>query len=79
METVVQGIGCFSNRSPVFAVSSVKSSSSLFGAAASVSCNGGAVTESTQESVGDNVVLSRDVSYVDHELWYEVQVTELPW
>jgi hypothetical protein len=40
----------------------------------------GAVTDSTRgrEGVGDNVVLSRFVSYVGSELGYEIEVVELP-
>jgi hypothetical protein len=31
-----------------------------------------------RESIGDNVILSRDVSYVGSELCYEVKMIELP-
>jgi hypothetical protein len=34
--------------------------------------------DSTRESVGDNVVLSRNVLYVGGELGDEIQVIELP-
>jgi hypothetical protein len=75
MEMVVPGICCLLSRKAVSDVRSVQSSSSL-------SCaewDGGAVTESTLESVGDNNVLSGDVAYISGKLGDEIEVIELPW
>jgi hypothetical protein len=41
--------------------------------------DGGAVTDSTREGVGNNVVLSRNVFDVCRELGNKVKVVELPW
>jgi hypothetical protein len=61
----------------MFGARSVRCSSSLPCDKASTSWDGGTVTDSTRESVGDNVGLSRYMSYVGHELGYEIEVVEL--
>lgn len=40
-------------------------------------CAVGSVTDSTQESIGDNIVLSRDVLYIGCELGYKVEIIKL--
>jgi hypothetical protein len=45
---------------------------------ATASKDGGAVTDSTRERVGDNVLLSRNVLYVGRKLSNEIEVVELP-
>jgi hypothetical protein len=64
----------------VYDARSARSSSSLSCDAASAPWNGSAVTDSrrARESVGDNVVLSRYMSYVGGELGCEIGVDELP-
>jgi hypothetical protein len=69
--------GSFSSRRAVADPRSVRSSLSPSCAVASALYDGGAVTDSTREGVGDDVVLTRNVPDVCRELRHEVQVVEL--
>jgi hypothetical protein len=63
------GIGCFSSHNAVFAMRSVRSSSSLFCAAASVSCDGDAVTDSTRETTSATMLSCPDTCCMSVVNW----------